>query len=162
MKSGPAPAAVLLLALTAGCGAEAPAPVAARSYADPGVVIGSGHEMRYGIMPVADIPASVLKSYGLTGSAGGLLVNVSVLQRDAAGRTSVGVEAVVTGSMRRLTGQDLRLEFRSIRTGEVVSYLALAPMHDGEPVTFLLEARPARSPAGMTAKVTRQFERTRS
>jgi len=159
--SGQAASLVLLFTLLGGCGTEPAAPVAARDYADPGVVVGSGHEMRYGILPMSEIPASVRKSYGLNGSADGLLVNVSVLQRNAAGQIGSSVESVVSGSLRRLTGQDTTLEFRMVRTGGVVSYLALAPLHDREPVTFLLEARPLQSPASMSARVVRQFERSR-
>lgn len=161
MRYLPAPAVIGLSILLVACGAEPPAPVAARTYADPGVVVGSGHEMRYGIVPVADIPLPVRRAYGLTGNADGLLVNVSVLQRDAAGQGEASVESTVSGSVRRLTGQDNPLEFREIRTGEAVSYIALAPLHDREPVTFLLEATPLQSSAGMSARVARQFERAR-
>jgi len=157
MRSWQAPAILGLLALLAGCGVEAPAPVAARDYADPGVVIGSGHEMRYGVVPLAEIPASVRRSYGLTGDADQVLVNVSVLKRDATGQTGPSVESTVVGSMRRLTGQETTLEFRAIRTGGAVSYLAVAPLHDREPVTLLLQATPLHSSSGMSARVVRQF-----
>lgn len=161
MKSWQASSFALLSILLGGCDTESSAPVAARDYADPGVILGSGHEMRYGILPMAEIPASVRKSYGLGGHADGLLVNVSVLQRNAAGQIGSSVESVVSGTLRRLTGQDTTLEFRAVHTGEVVSYLALAPLHDREPVTFLLQARPLQSPASMSAKVVRQFEHSR-
>ncbi|MGA1497279.1 MAG: DUF4426 domain-containing protein [Steroidobacteraceae bacterium] len=161
MRSVPAPAILGLLALLAACGAEPPAPVAARVYADPGVVVGSGYEMRYGIVPMADIPAPVRRAYGLTGNADGLLVNVSVLQRNAAGQAGTSVESRVSGSVRRLTGQDSPLEFQVIRTGETVSYIAQAPLHDREPVTFLLEATPLQSSSGISARVVRQFDRAR-
>lgn len=156
-----APALLGLFILLAACGAEPPAPVAAREYADPGVVVGSGHEMRYGIVPIAEIPAPVRRAYGLTGSADGLLVNVSVLQRNAAGQAGPSIESRVSGRMRRLTGQDNPLEFRVIHTGTAVSYLAVAPLHDREPVTFLLEATPLHSSLEMAARVVRQFERAR-
>jgi hypothetical protein len=70
--------AILLVA----CGAEAPpTPVPARDFGDPGVVTGSGYEMRYAALQATLLPAEVTATYGIPQRSDRLVVNVSVLAR---------------------------------------------------------------------------------
>jgi len=150
-------ALLLAPALVAACGGDAARPpVAARAFADPGFVAAAGHEMRYGLMPVGDLAAGVALAYGIDRDSHQVVVSVSVLkQRPAALPVPVG--ARVTGSWRGLIGEPQPLEFRAVLAGSAISYVAEAPLRNGEAMVFEIAALPDGATVLLTARVTREF-----
>jgi hypothetical protein len=125
--------AILLVA----CGAEAPpTPVPARDFGDPGVVTGSGYEMRYAALQATLLPAEVTATYGIPQRSDRLVVNVSVLARR----------------------EPVPLEFRAITAGGSVSYVADAPLRDREPIVLELSATPDGSTLPLRTRLTRRFD----
>jgi hypothetical protein len=155
---------ILITALTAalvtGCGGSSapPPPVPARLLEDPGFVATGDHEMRYGIVLASELPAQVAKAYAINRSKDRVIVNVSVLHRQA-GVLPSPIEAEVEGEWRTLVGEPQPLAFRAVLEGAAVSYIAEAPVRNQEPTTFELRARPPHA-STITASVTRSFDTT--
>lgn len=157
---GPQHVAVLLLAasLLGACGADAPpAPVPAREFDDPGLVTGGGYEMRYAAIQASSLPAEVTANYGIPQRSDRLVVNVSVLEREA-GHLPVAIESDVAGTWRRLVGEPQALAFRAVVAGGSVSYVAEAPLSDREPIVLELTATPPGSTVPLRARLTRRFD----
>lgn len=151
-------AAVLLATALAGCGSKtSPAPVPARQFEDPGFVAGSGHEMRYAAVQASSLPAEVTAAYGMSQRSDRLVVNVSVLDRQAPG-LPVAIAAEVSGTWHGLAGEPQALAFRAVTAGGAVSYVAEAPLRDRDPVVLELTATPAGSVTPLRARLTRQFD----
>jgi hypothetical protein len=148
-------AAALLLA---GCGGSTapPPPVPARLFEDPGFVADGDYEMRYGIVPASELPAEVARTYGINRSKDRVVVNLSVLRRrvDA---LPLPIDADVAGDWATLTGEPQALEFRPIREGDAISYIAELTLTGQGAITFRLRARPPGGVA-MTARITRHFD----
>jgi hypothetical protein len=146
--------AILLVA----CGAEAPpTPVPARDFGDPGVVTGSGYEMRYAALQATLLPAEVIAPYGIPQRSDRLVVNVSVLAQRGDGLPAA-VQAEVAGTWRALAGEPVPLEFRAITAGGSVSYVADAPLRDREPIVLELSATPDGSTLPLRTRLTRRFD----
>lgn len=150
----------LAAALVAGCGGSSapPPPVPARLFEDPGFVATGEHEMRYGIVLASELPAAVAEAYAINRSKDRVVVNVSVLRRQA-GALPSPIEAEVEGEWRTLVGEPQPLAFRPVLEGAAVSYVAEAPVGNQEPTTFELRARPPQA-STITATVTRSFDTT--
>jgi len=153
-----AAAACFVAILLAACGAEAPpAPVPARDFGDPGVVTGSGYEMRYAALQATLLPAEVIAPYGIPQRSDRLVVNISLLERRS-GSLPVAIESEVAGSWRRLVGEPQALAFRAVVAGGAVSYVAEAPLQDREPIVLELVATPSATAVPLRARLTRQFD----
>lgn len=150
-------ALLLVPALVAACGGDAARPpVAAREFTDPGFVAAEGHELRYGLLPVGDLAAGVALAYGIGRDAQQVVISVSVLKKRPTA-LPVPVEARVTGNWRGLIGEPQPLEFRPVLTGSAISYVAEAPLRNGEAVVFEIAALPDGVTEPLTARVTREF-----
>ncbi|MCJ7451956.1 MAG: DUF4426 domain-containing protein [Steroidobacteraceae bacterium] len=152
--------AVLAAALVTGCGGNdmPPAPVTARLFEDPGFVASGDHEMRYGIVPASELPVEVATSYGINRSKDRVVVNVSVLRRQADALPRP-IEAEVEGDWQTLVGETQSLVFRPVLEGGAISYIAELPVANRGPITFELRARPPQGVV-MTARITREFDTT--
>ena len=91
----------------------------------------------------------VAKNYNLTRRSNRLIINVAVLEK-VMNTTGKPAAAQVTGHASNLTGQLKNLEFREIREGTAIYYLAESKFSDGEFLKFELkiklegEGQPAR------------------
>lgn len=82
----------------------------------------------------------VAKTYNLTRRNNRLIVNVAVLEKvmDTTGKP---VAAKITGHASNLTGQLKELEFREIKEGTAIYYLAESKFSDGEFLKFDLSIK---------------------
>jgi len=82
----------------------------------------------------------VAKSYNLTRRNNRLIINIAVLEKvmDTTGKP---VAAHVSGHASNLTGQLKNLEFREIREGTAIYYLAEEKFSDGEFLKFELKVK---------------------
>lgn len=158
-RPGPVAALSLAAALLVACGGNAPPPAAvpAREFDDPGLVTGGGYEMRYAAVQASSLPAEVTSAYGIPQRSDRLVVNVSVLEREA-GKLPVAIESDVAGTWRRLVGEPQALAFRAVVAGGSVSYVAEAPLADREPIVLELTATPSGSAVPLRARLTRRFD----
>lgn len=84
---------------------------------------------------------AVASSYGITRSRNRALINVSVMKK-ALGVGTEPQRARVTGRSANLRGQTRTLEFREVRDGPAIYYLAEIGVDDGETLDFTIDAAP--------------------
>ena len=91
----------------------------------------------------------IAKQYGLTRANNRILINVAVLKK-VMNTTGKPTASTISGHASNLTGQLKQLEFKEIKEGTAIYYLAEAKISDGEFLKFDLkitpegENRPAR------------------
>jgi hypothetical protein len=83
----------------------------------------------------------IAKAYELTRRNNRIIVNITVLQK-VMGTTGKPVAATVAGNASNLTGQMKSLEFREIKEGTAIYYLAELKVSDGEFLKFKINITP--------------------
>jgi len=83
----------------------------------------------------------IAKAYNLTRRNNRIIINITVLKKvlDTTGKP---VPATVTGNASNLTGQLKNLEFREIKEGTAIYYIAEQKVSDGEFLKFKLNITP--------------------
>lgn len=83
----------------------------------------------------------VAKTYDLTRRNNRVIVNIAVLKK-VMGTTGTPTAAKVEGHASNLTGQLKQLDFREIKEGTAIYYLAETKISDGEFLKFELKVTP--------------------
>ncbi len=91
------------------------------SQAEQKVQLGN-YEVHYVAFNSTFIPAEVAKIYGLQRSRYNGLINITVLDSKSANKAPVAVN--ISGTARNLIGNQKNLEFKEIREGESIYYIA--------------------------------------
>src|SRR5690606_4735292 len=99
------------------------------------------------------ISAEVASIYKITRGKDKGLVNIAVVPEGA----EAGTTALVGGAVNNLIQQQQTLDFIEIREGEAVYYLAPFKFDNEDPLTFTIQARPARSHQTSTLTCQRTF-----
>lgn len=87
------------------------------------------------------ISPEVAKQYGLARASNRILINIAVLKK-VMNTTGKPTAAKITGHASNLTGQLKKLEFREIKEGSAIYYLAETKISDGEFLKFELKIIP--------------------
>ena len=98
----------------------------------------------------------IAKSYDLTRRNNRLILNIAVLKKvmDTTGKPTA---AAVEGHASNLTGQLKNLEFREIREGSAIYYLAESKFTDGEFLKFELKITPEGEQEPARLKFDKRF-----
>lgn len=83
----------------------------------------------------------IAKAYELTRRNNRIIVNITVLKK-VMGTTGKPVAATIAGNASNLTGQMKTLEFREIKEGTAIYYIAELKVSDGEFLKFKLNITP--------------------
>lgn len=92
------------------------------------------YEVHYSIFNPSFLRAEVAERYGVVRGRDKAVVNVSILEEER----SVAVS--VTGTVKNLLGQLQPLDFREVREGEAVYYLAMLTYQDRDTLRFEITA----------------------
>lgn len=98
----------------------------------------------------------VAKTYDLMRRNNRLIVNIAVLKK-VMNTTGKPTAAEVTGHASNLTGQLKGLEFREIREGNAIYYLAESQFSDGEFLKFELKIKPEGEEHAARLKFDKRF-----
>lgn len=109
------------------------------------------HQIHYSAVNTSFLPETVAREHGIPRNNAMALLNVSVLEERDDGTTRA-LPVSVNGSVGGLSSSDKRtsLSFRTLRSGDVPSQVAVFRIHDDEAMRFDLEvlhdrnAEPAR------------------
>ena len=93
-----------------------------------------GYEVHYSDFNPSFLSAEIAQSYGFVRGRDKALVNVSILKGERS------VAAPVRGSVKNLLGQSRPLDFREVREGEAVYYLAMLTYQDRDTLRFEVKA----------------------
>jgi len=110
------------------------------SYAENSIEFGD-YVVHYNAFRSDTISPEVAKQYGLARASNRVLINIAVLKKvmDTTGKPTA---STVTGHASNLTGQLKQLEFKEIKEGTAIYYLAETKISDGEFLKFELDVTP--------------------
>ena len=112
-----------------------------------------GYEVHYSVFNPSFLRAEIAQRYEVVRGRDKALVNVSVLD----GERSVTV--AVTGTVKNLLGQSQALNFRQVKEGEAVYYLATLTYQDRDTLRFEITADlPGYGPAMVRFQQTLYWE----
>jgi len=151
-----APLLVCVLAALAGCGQGEPAqgtvPTAAPS--EPTTTDFGEFELHYNAVRTDVLTPEVARAYGIERSANRVLLNVSLLRKNADGTTS-SVDGQVSATAYNLTGQTKGLTMRRITEGSSTYYIGEVGISGNEILVFDIDV----VPPGQNTRHTVQFKR---
>ncbi|MGO2507980.1 MAG: DUF4426 domain-containing protein [Vibrio hibernica] len=100
-------------------------------------------EIHYSAFNSTLLTAEVATQYQLKRNGHSAILNISVLDNSKLGKPAV--DATITGTAKNLIGQIKTLEFKQIKEGQAIYYLAQFSISDEESLTFNINVD-----AGMT------------
>ena len=112
------------------------------------------YQVHYNAVRTDELTVAVARAYGIERSANRVLLNVSLLRKDASGRTTP-VDGTVTATAYNLNGQLKDLQMRRITEGSSVYFIGEVGISGTEILVFNIEA----SPLDGTGKYSVQFKR---
>lgn len=138
--------AVSALALLSG-------PAAAQQYEQVGNI-----QIHYSAVNTSFLPEAVTREHGIQRSTAMALLNVSVIEEREDGTTRA-VPTTVNGTVGGLSSGDQRtpLSFRTLRSGDTPSQIAVFRIHDDEPMRFDLEVHHDRNAAPAQVSFIQRF-----
>ena len=122
--------------------------ISINSYADNSKEFGD-YVIHYNAFRSDTISPEVAKQYGLARANNRVLINIAVLKK-VLNTTGTPTPSKVTGHASNLTGQLKKLDFKTIKEGTAIYYIAETKISDGEFLKFDIkvipdgEKRPAR------------------
>lgn len=117
-----------------------------------------GYQIHYSAVNTSFLPEAVAREHGIQRSQVMALLNVSVLEELEDGTTRA-VPATVNGSVGGLssTSESVPLSFRTLRSGDTPSQVAVFRIHEDEPMRFDLEVRHNRNAAPAQVSFIQRF-----
>ncbi|ODP96057.1 MULTISPECIES: DUF4426 domain-containing protein [Salinivibrio] len=94
-------------------------------------------EVHYNTISTTFLTPEIAKQYDITRSGYRGLVNIAVLDKMQLGKPAVS--ATLTGSVKNLVGNSRELDFKEIREGEAIYYIATFAADDEETYQFHIE-----------------------
>ena len=113
-------------------------------------------EVHFNALRTDELTPEVARAYGIERSANRVMLNVSLLRRDADGRTTP-VDGTVTATARNLNGQLKDLTMRRITEGASVYFIGEVGISSTEILVFDIEAAPLGAPGTYTVQLKREF-----
>jgi hypothetical protein len=149
--------ACAFLALS-GCDGGGPEPGGARTAvpSEPTHQAFGDFEVHFNAVRTDELTVEVARAYGIERSANRVLLNVSLLRRDANGR-AMPVDGTVSASAHNLNGQLKNLEMRRITEGSSVYFIGEVGISGTEILVFDIEASPLDSPSKYSVQFKREF-----
>lgn len=111
-------------------------------------------EVHYVVFNSTFVTPKVARSYGLKRNEHIATVNVSVLDRSSAGKPAM--EVSIKGVAKNLIGQTKTLEFKQIKEGDAIYYLAQFPIVNEEMYKFTIDidaGNKGRGPVSFSQKL---------
>jgi hypothetical protein len=93
------------------------------------------YELHYIVIPTTMLKPSIAAEYDISRGKDRALINVSVLNRE-----KKAVNAVITGDSQNLLGQLQNLDFKQVKEGDAIYYLAEIRFADQEVHRIKIEA----------------------
>lgn len=154
--------AVLLgLALAAsGCG-RAPPPNAQRAQPlEESFRVFGNYDVHFNALRTDTLTPQIASSYGIQRSPNRVLLNVTILRKQADHTPRVPVDATVEVDAYNLNGQLKNLQMRRISEGEAIYYIGEVSISGTEILVFDISATPAGEATPLTVKFKREFYST--
>jgi hypothetical protein len=112
--------------------------------------------IHYNAFNASTLTPAVANQHGIMRSRYQGVVNVAVI-RAVPGTTGEPASAAVSGHATLPTGGEMPLEFREVREGTAIYYLAEFRIHDTQTLDFALEVQPEGSTETADVRFSQQF-----
>jgi hypothetical protein len=150
-------ACILPLALMCACGnrpesAAQPARPSEESFKEFG-----NYELHYNALRADGIPQEIARAHGIERSKNSVLLNVTMLRKEADHAPRKPVKGKVSVDAYNLNGQLKNLEMRQVTEGDAVYYLGQTGISGNEILVFDIKAQPEGEAAPLAAKFKREF-----
>ncbi len=113
------------------------------------------HIVYFNAFPTDSLPPEMTKQYGLKRSKNYALVNISVMKKGTG--VPIGVKSRVTGELKNLMGQVRKLDFKEIKEGKAVYYIAQVGVQSHEVVNFNIDIKPEHGQEKYNIKFSKKF-----
>jgi hypothetical protein len=113
-------------------------------------------QLHYNALRTDELTPAVARAYGIERSANRVLLNVSLLRKEADGRTTP-VDGKVTARAYNLNGQLKNLEMRRITEGSSVYFIGEVGISGTEILVFDISVTPADQPSRYAVQFKREF-----
>lgn len=114
------------------------------------------YELHYNAFRTDQLSADIARSYGLERSKNKVLLNITVLHKQATGPAKP-IDATVTVNARNLNGQTKDVQLRRIAEGEAIYYIGSAGISGTEILVFDISAVPPGETTPIAATLSREF-----
>jgi hypothetical protein len=148
--------ALVALVALAGCGSPQSSQPRPAPPSEPTHQVFGDFEVHYNALRTDELAPEVARAYGIQRSANRVMLNVSLLRKDAQGRTTP-VDGTVTASAYNLNGQTKGLEMRRITEGRSVYFIGEVGISGTEILVFDIDATPADRPGKYSVQFKREF-----
>jgi len=115
------------------------------------------YEVHYNALRTDELTADVARTYGIQRSANRVMLNVTVLHKEAEHAPRKPVEATVTVDAYNLTGQLKDLELRRVSEGEAIYYIGDVSIAGSEILVFDISVVPGGETQPFNVKLKREF-----
>jgi uncharacterized protein DUF4426 len=133
-------------------GAAAPAQPSESSFKEAGA-----YELHFNAVRSDTVAPEVARAYGIERSKNRVMLNVTVLHKDASTPTRKAVEATVAVDARNLNGQMKPMEMRRVNEGDAIYYIGETGISGSEILVFDIKATPANESTPIAAQLRREF-----
>jgi hypothetical protein len=114
-------------------------------------------ELHYNAMRTDRLSQDVARAYGIQRSKNRVLLNITMLRKDADNAPRKPVEAQVSVDAYNLNGQLKDVQVRRINEGEAIYYIGEVAISGNEILVFDIKATPTGEATPLTAKFKREF-----
>lgn len=143
--------------LAGGCDNTAQQTVAAAPQSNESFQEFGDYELHFNAVRTDMLPAEVARAYGIQRSTNRVMLNVTVLHKEAANAPRRPVEAAVQVDAYNLNGQLKNLEMRRVSEGEAIYYIGEVSIGGREILVFDIAATPEGGSAPFEVKFKREF-----
>lgn len=146
-------------ALASGCDYTPQPRIATAQPSDESFRDFGSYEVHYNAVRTDALTPEVARNYGIQRSTNRVMVNVTVLHKEA-GTARKPVEADVKVDARNLNEQLKNLELRRVSEGEAIYYIGEVSISGTEILVFDITVTPTGTQAPLSVKFTREFVTT--
>lgn len=150
-------AALTACGLLAGCGPAPQEKSAAAQPLDATFQDFGNYEVHYNALRTDALTPEVARSYGIQRSANRVMLNVTVLHKEADHAPRKPVEADVKVDAYNLNGQLKNLEMRRVSEGDAIYYIGEVGIGGTEILVFDIAVTPSGEATPLRVKLKREF-----
>jgi hypothetical protein len=144
-------------ALLGGCDGSAPRSASPAQAVDASFQEFGDYEIHYNALRTDSLAPDIARTYGIQRSANRVMLNVSVLHKEADQAPRRPVEADVGVDAYNLNGQLKNMRMRRVSEGEAIYYIGEATIAGSEILVFDISVLPTGQSMPMRVKFKREF-----
>lgn len=119
--------------------------------------VAGDYEMHYNAVRTDQLTAEIARAYGIERSKNRVMLNISVLRKEAGSAATTPSDAQIVVLARNLNGQVKDIQLRRITETAATYYIGEVPFSGAETLVFEITATPTGSSLPIEATLTREF-----